>query len=76
MVVDWFRPGALRPVDPFFQDTLARAFRSPFNLALRRRTPIEALPRGLGPSGFIFHLSRRGSTLCAQALARDPSKSR
>ena len=76
MVVDWFRPGALRPVDPFFHDTLARAFRSPFNLALWRRTPIEALaalPRGLAPSGFVFHMSRCGSTLCAQALARDPS---
>lgn len=43
------------------------------------RTDIEILKddrvvnRGLKPSGFIFHISRCGSTLVAKALARSPA---
>jgi len=49
---------------------------APFNLAFARRTPLAALERlareepGLVPNGLIFHMSRCGSTLIAQMLAR------
>ena len=44
----------------------------PFNLVFQQRTPIEALaelPPGLPVAGFVFHMSRCGSTLVSQALA-------
>jgi gluconate kinase len=75
MSVDWCHLGARRFADPFFHQTIARAMSEPFNLAFQQRTPIERLaeiPRGLPVAGFIFHLSRCGSTLCAQALATLP----
>jgi hypothetical protein len=52
--------------------------RHPFNLVFRHQTPIEALMEwhqtqpGLPPTGFIFHMSRCGSTLVAQMLAALP----
>ena len=47
----------------------------PFNLAFARRTPLAVLDRcadapGIAPAGFVFHMSRCGSTLIAQMLAR------
>jgi hypothetical protein len=50
--------------------------RHPFNQLFRRRTPTEALAAwreaspGLEPAGFVFHMSRCGSTLLVQMLAR------
>src|ERR1700688_4974837 len=61
--------------DPFFEQTANRAMEQPFNAAFARRTPIAALEErhrnapGLAPAGFIFHMSRCGSTLIAQTLA-------
>jgi hypothetical protein len=58
--------------DPFFVQTVERAFRSPFSLLFRRETSIDALGEldpGLEPSGFVFHVSRCGSTLVAGMLA-------
>ena len=72
MVVDWCHFGSRRFIEPFFYETVARAMIEPFNMAFQRRTPIEALaslPPGVPIHGFIFHMSRCGSTLCAQALA-------
>ncbi len=61
--------------DPFFEGDVRRAFRRPFNRLFRLVTPIAAagersrvLP-GLRPTGFIFHMSRCGSTLVEQMLA-------
>jgi hypothetical protein len=62
--------------EPFFEQTVDRAMRHPFNLAFSRRTPLvtlDALAEGvpeLAPAGFIFHMSRCGSTLIAQMLAQ------
>ena len=73
----WCRFGretALR--EPFFMDSVATAMRSPFNQAFGRRTPLSALVEwqarspGLPPTAFVFHISRCGSTLLAQMLAR------
>src|ERR1700733_3151262 len=76
--VDWCHMGKLRFTDPFFAGTIEEALRQPFNLLFRRQTPIESLYElercepGLPPTGFIFHMSRCGSTLAAQMLATLP----
>jgi hypothetical protein len=75
MAVDWCQLGARRFVEPFFYQTIASAMSEPFNMGFQQRTPIEALsrlPSGVPVAGFIFHMSRCGSTLCAQALASLP----
>lgn len=75
LTIDWCRLGELRFTDPFFEQTVARALRDPARLLFRRQTPVEILEDlptvrpGLPPTGFIFHLSRCGSTLLAQMLA-------
>lgn len=73
--LDWCYLGEKRFTEPFFDVTIERRFREPFNLLFRHETPIEVLgelnaaaPR-LEPSGFIFHMSRCGSTLVSQMLA-------
>src|SRR5215208_1425097 len=73
--VDWCYPGERRFTDPFFDQTVEQCLRHPFNLLFRHQTPIETLGQrheshpGLPPAGFIFHLSRCGSTLITQMLA-------
>lgn len=62
-------------VEPFFEQTADRAMQHPFNLAFARRTPLAVLDRcadvpGIAPTGFVFHMSRCGSTLIAQMLVR------
>ncbi len=69
----WWRDlGAKRFTEPFFSDTLLAV-----DAAARRRchTPLSALAEvgdTLAPTAFIFHVSRCGSTLLAQALATLP----
>lgn len=73
--VDWCYLGKKRFTEPFFDLTIERRFREPFNLLFRHQTPIEVLGElnaargGLAPNGFIFHMSRCGSTLVSQMLA-------
>ncbi len=73
--IDWCFMGNKRLTEPFFDDTISKRCREPFNLLFRHQTPIEFLgelnefSEGLKPSGFIFHLSRCGSTLVSQMLA-------
>jgi hypothetical protein len=74
-VVEWCWLDGLGFDEPFFVQTVERAFRTPFSLLFRRETPIEsleALAAGLEPSGFVFHGSRCGSTLVSQMLASAP----
>lgn len=76
--VDWCHLGKHRFTDPFFEETIARCFSDPFNLLFRHETPLERLvdlyeaKPGLTPSGFIFHVSRCGSTLISRLLATLP----
>ena len=76
--VEWFYMGANRFGEPFFEATAHFEVQTPFNSLFRFRTPIGALEEwqavspGLKPSGFIFHLSRCGSTLITQMLASLP----
>jgi hypothetical protein len=73
--VDWCWFGDQRLVEPFFTDSLVQRMRLPFNLAFRHRTDQEALDKiyhadpGIEPTGFIFHMSRCGSTLVSQMFA-------
>jgi len=70
--------GASRFAEPFFEDTIYFEAQTPFNSLFRFRTPLAALgdwraiSPGLKPAGFIFHLSRCGSTLITQMLAALP----
>ena len=78
-VVDWCHTRGIRFDDPFFDQTIERCFRHPFRLLFRRETDMEALGAfvaehpGLRPSGFVFHMSRCGSTLVAQMLGAVPA---
>jgi hypothetical protein len=71
--VDWCHLGDLRFTDPFFAQTVAAAMDHPFNLLFRCTSALDALPipqtPELRPAGFIFHMSRCGSTLVTQMLA-------
>jgi hypothetical protein len=77
-MVDWCYLGGLRFKAPFFEQTIGEALRRPFGLLFRPQTPIEFLGEiaahapGLAPAGFIFHMSRCGSTLISQMLAALP----
>jgi hypothetical protein len=73
--VDWIYAGDRRFTDPFYDDTLRICQRLPFNQLFRRQTPMEQLSEivrasdVISPTGFIFHISRCGSTLVSQMLA-------
>jgi gluconate kinase len=77
-MLDWCYLGERRLTEPFFDQTIDVALRQPFNLLFRHQTPLATLAelhereRGLPPSGFVFHVSRCGSTLVAQTLAALP----
>ncbi len=79
LLVDWCRMGDVRFTDPFFRTTVDTVRRTPFNLAFRNRTAIATLSNlresgrpAVDPTGFIFHMSRCGSTLVSQMLAALP----
>lgn len=74
-LVDWaVIDGPLR--DPFFEQSVYRAMQHPFNHVFERTTPLAAFDALDGvfppaaPAGFVFHMSRSGSTLIAQMLAQ------
>lgn len=78
--IEWFRVGKHRFDASFYDQTIEKCFhKDPFNLLFTRRTSLaellalaESAP-GLTPSGFVFHMSRCGSTLISRTLAQQPS---
>ena len=69
--IDWRYLGSARFTEPFFDQTIERR-----RQGRDRVTALEALdglPAVRPPDGFIFHLSRCGSTLVSQMLAAVPS---
>jgi len=62
------------PTEPFFEQSAQRAMTDPFNQVFGVRTPLDAFEEidgdGPSPAGFVFHMSRCGSTLIARMLAR------
>jgi len=77
-MIDWVYLGAKPFAEPFFDQTIGDCLRHPFNLLFRHQTPIEVLHQrhethpGVEPTGFIFHMSRSGSTLVTRMLASLP----
>ncbi len=77
-MVDWCLVDDLQFTDPFFEQTIARAMLRPFHVLFRRQTPIEFLGEldeegpPAAPDGFIYHMSRCGSTLISRMLAALP----
>ena len=77
-IVEWCRFDTQRFTAPFFDHTVQEALRDPFNLLYRQQTSLDTLCEvqaqrpGLAPGGFIFHMSRCGSTLVSQMLAALP----
>lgn len=77
-VVDWCRMGTRRFKESFFDHTVQAAIQEPFSLLFRHELPLDSLIEwqerspGLTPGGFIFHMSRCGSTLVSQMLAALP----
>jgi hypothetical protein len=70
--------GNRRFTEPFFDHTVQAAMQEPFNLLFRHQLPLDSLLEwqerspGLAPGGFIFHMSRCGSTLVSRMLAALP----
>ncbi len=76
--VDWAYLGSRPLRKSFFEQSVARCLSKPFNRLFRYSTPIDAMAGWLRehpclpPAGFIFHMSRCGSTLVSQMLAAIP----
>jgi len=76
--VEWCWMGHDRFLHPFFDLTIQHAQRLPFNALFTHRTSIDELVAwhaarpGIPPTGFIFHMSRCGSTLVSRMLAALP----
>lgn len=75
---DWAWFGDRPLTESFYGDSVRRMATRPLSRMLRPRTGLDALIAGaaqaeaLAPQGFIFHMSRCGSTLAAQMLAAVP----
>jgi hypothetical protein len=76
--VEWCWLGHDRFLHPFFDLTIQHAQGLPFNGLFTHRTSIDELVAwhaaspGIPPTGFIFHMSRCGSTLVSRMLAALP----
>jgi Sulfotransferase family len=74
--VEWRWFDDVRFTDPFFDETVEEALARPFSLVFPIETGIETLREaaaGAVPqAGFVYHLSRCGSTLVTQMLAASP----
>jgi hypothetical protein len=71
----WAYFGGRRLRDPFFEGDVRQCLTEPFNRLIGYVTAVDKLSAWLAerphlqPSGFIFHMSRCGSTLVSQMLA-------
>jgi hypothetical protein len=77
LAVDWADFGGVALDGRFFAEAVHEALARPFNRLLRCRTGLEDFlrgpPEGLrAPDGFVFHMSRCGSSLVARMLAALP----
>ena len=78
-MVDWGHLDKRRFTEPFFAQTISPCVRHPADLLFRHQTPLDNLGEiaATQPSariaGFIFHMSRCGSTLLSQILAATPA---
>ena len=75
--LEWDYVGSHRFTEPFLEDTLRTCRYDPLGRLLGFRCTIHVLEEmaeqpSLAPNGFLFHMSRCGSTLIAQMLAASP----
>lgn len=74
----WNHLGGVRFEDPFFVQTVNSALNSPLTKLLQRLTTLDQLvavskdESAVEPAGFIFQVTRCGSTLVSQMFARLP----
>lgn len=77
-MVDWGHLGTRRFTEPFFAQTINGCVQHPADLLFRHQTRLDELgdiaatQPTVRPTGFIFHMSRCGSTLLSQMLAAAP----
>ena len=77
-IVEWCYLGSQRFGNSSSEQTLEECLHRPFNLLFSHRTPIEILGQwseaspGLAPTGFIFHISRTGSSVVSRVLSAVP----
>jgi gluconate kinase len=73
--LDWCHTAGLTFAEPFFAQTIGVALAHPFRVLFRHDTTLAEAEQlvgaapGLPIAGFVFHLSRCGSTLVMQMLA-------
>lgn len=77
LAVDWVHFAGAPLAHPFFATDARRAAELPFNRLFRYRTSLDDFILGAPddapePDGFIFHMSRCGSTLVSRMLATLP----
>jgi hypothetical protein len=70
---EWIFTAGCRFTEPFFEDTLRVCLRNPFTALFRVAAPLPPANSAGHPTGFIFHMSRCGSTLVSQMLAALPA---
>ena len=78
LILDCCHTGRRRFTESFFGDTIDQVTRDQAALLFRHQTTVDEAKEwtrqrpGLSPAGFIFHISRCGSTLVSQMLAALP----
>lgn len=68
---EWICTEGRRFTEPFFEDSVRACLREPFARFSRCEAPLEDTG-AREPSGFVYHMSRCGSTLLAQMFAALP----
>lgn len=69
VLVDWCRIRGNRLEEPFFDQSIHRILHEDHATRSTHFVTLSNLPVSRAPSGFMFHVSRCGSTLIAQMLA-------
>jgi hypothetical protein len=64
----WIYAPEVRFTEPYFEDNVQTCLRDPFTALFQREMPLSA-GESIRPDGFIFHMSRCGSTLVSRSLA-------
>jgi Aspartyl/Asparaginyl beta-hydroxylase len=65
----WIYAPDHRFIEPFFEDNVRTCLRNPFTALFQREMPLGPPDAAIRPQGFIFHMSRCGSTLISRSLA-------
>lgn len=78
LAVEWAHFAGAPLAEPFYTESVRRALARPLSHLIRRRTGLDdfiddaAAEGAPEPDGFIFHMSRCGSTLASRMLAALP----